>query len=247
MPYGTIIGGRARQRRTSPPEADRGLIPRPLGRLRWFPIDTPAASGGVVNSYAHETPLKGRNLQSGPSTLEELDLRAGPEGMKKKEIARFEGKSGKGFEESGLVERVPGSPQLATEVIVGLLREGRSVRFKARGRSMYPTIRDGEIITINPIAPSLLKAGDIILYDSGGSLIAHRIARINQGDGNKVEFIVRSDTTGDCDETVALRQILGKVVCVRRQGRDIPLDTLRVKSRLVGHTIASRLKRMIGS
>jgi len=31
----------------NPPEADEGLI-RPLGRLRWFPIDTPAACGGEV-------------------------------------------------------------------------------------------------------------------------------------------------------------------------------------------------------
>ncbi|RLB30872.1 MAG: hypothetical protein DRH11_14155 [Deltaproteobacteria bacterium] len=33
-------------RRTSPPEADKGLIPRPLGRLRWFPIDTPLLAAG---------------------------------------------------------------------------------------------------------------------------------------------------------------------------------------------------------
>jgi len=39
-------GGQARLRRTSPPEADKGLIPRPLGRLRWFPIDTPLLAAG---------------------------------------------------------------------------------------------------------------------------------------------------------------------------------------------------------
>jgi len=30
----------------NPPEADKGLIPRPLGRLRWFPIDTPLLAAG---------------------------------------------------------------------------------------------------------------------------------------------------------------------------------------------------------
>jgi len=39
-------GGQARQRRINPPEADKGLIPRPLGRLRWFPIDTPLLAAG---------------------------------------------------------------------------------------------------------------------------------------------------------------------------------------------------------
>ncbi len=35
-----------RQRRINPPLADKGLIPRPLGRLRWFPIDTPLLAAG---------------------------------------------------------------------------------------------------------------------------------------------------------------------------------------------------------
>ncbi|MBW2044742.1 MAG: ATP-binding cassette domain-containing protein [Deltaproteobacteria bacterium] len=30
----------------NPPEADEGLIPRPLGRLRWFPTDTPLLAAG---------------------------------------------------------------------------------------------------------------------------------------------------------------------------------------------------------
>ena len=30
----------------NPPEVDKGLIPRPLGRLRWFPIDTPLLAAG---------------------------------------------------------------------------------------------------------------------------------------------------------------------------------------------------------
>ena len=35
-----------RQRRINPPLADKGLIPRPLGRLRWFPIDTALLAAG---------------------------------------------------------------------------------------------------------------------------------------------------------------------------------------------------------
>jgi len=35
----------------NPPEADKGLIPRPLGRLRWFPIDTPLLAAGKFIFY----------------------------------------------------------------------------------------------------------------------------------------------------------------------------------------------------
>ncbi len=45
-----------------------------------------------------------------------------------------------------------------------LLRNGQSVRFSAPGRSMYPTIREGEPITVQPVSPSAVQKGDIILY-----------------------------------------------------------------------------------
>jgi len=65
---------------------------------------------------------------------------------------------------------------LATE----LLERGHSVRFQAPGRSMHPTIKEGETITVEPTAPSEVKKGDIILYRGESSVIAHRVVRIEQ-------------------------------------------------------------------
>jgi len=126
-----------------------------------------------------------------------------------------------------------------------LLREGKSVRFRAPGRSMYPTIREGEAITVEPIVPSAVQVGDIILYHSGVSVIAHRVIRIERKETDALHFIMREDTWGTLDAPVDSQQILGKVVSVERAGRNIDPYSTRARVRLMVHTIASRLKRYI--
>ncbi|MEJ2725310.1 MAG: S24 family peptidase [Deltaproteobacteria bacterium] len=132
-------------------------------------------------------------------------------------------------------------PDLTTQ----LLRDGKSVRFHAPGRSMYPTIREGEAIKVEPILPSEVKVGDIILYRSDDGVIAHRVARIERGEKGERRFILRADTWGEYDEPVDASQIMGKVVSTERGGRSINPYCTGAKARLLIHTIASRLKRHI--
>jgi phage repressor protein C with HTH and peptisase S24 domain len=49
-------------------------------------------------------------------------------------------------------------------VIQGLLSEGIGFRFRAQGRSMHPTIRDGEILHVMPVAVDTVRNGDIVLF-----------------------------------------------------------------------------------
>jgi len=58
-----------RQRRINQPEAEeparggQGFNSPPLGALRKFPIDTPSACGGVVNSNPHDQLFKNPVMQ----------------------------------------------------------------------------------------------------------------------------------------------------------------------------------------
>ena len=70
------------------------------------------------------------------------------------------------------------SDHLFADLATELLRQGKSVRFRAPGRSMYPTIKEQEIITVEPIEPSKVKKGDIILYRSDAGVVAHRVLHI---------------------------------------------------------------------
>jgi hypothetical protein len=45
---------------------------------------------------------------------------------------------------------------------------------------MHPTIKEGETITVAPVAPFNIKRGDILLYLAGMKVIAHRVVSIKR-------------------------------------------------------------------
>lgn len=137
------------------------------------------------------------------------------------------------------------SSHLLLDLSTELLGRGKRVRFRAPGRSMYPTIRENEAITVEPVAPQDVKVGDIILYRSEKSVVAHRVIQIEKVKGETLRFILREDTWGTLDAPVKADQILGKVVSVERAGRNIDPYSMRAKVRLMVHTIGSRLKRYV--
>ena len=144
-------------------------------------------------------------------------------------------------------QRSPQSLSLSAQDFAGvsyeLLNLGCCVSFRAPGDSMRPAIFDGERITVRPVSPSGIKPGDIILYRYPGSIVAHRVKRIENRNGSAACFILRGDALGAPDETVEVDQVLGKVVSVERGGRSIDLYSRRVKVIRMLRLCASRLKR----
>ncbi|MDH3598188.1 MAG: signal peptidase I [Candidatus Tectomicrobia bacterium] len=102
-----------------------------------------------------------------------------------------------------------------------LLRRGMRVRFAAKGQSMQPVIRDGEVITVTPVAVAEVKQRDILLYRTARGLIAHRVVGIERHPGRAAAFTLRGDAANVCDAPVQAEQILGKVVSVQRGARQM--------------------------
>lgn len=46
-----------------------------------------------------------------------------------------------------------------------IIAQGRSVQILAAGYSMFPFLRKGDILTINPAPIDLIKRGDIVVYE----------------------------------------------------------------------------------
>jgi signal peptidase I len=69
-----------------------------------------------------------------------------------------------------------------SELITDLLKDGFKVSFTAPGHSMFPTIIANETVLVEPIEPSAVSKGDIVLYRSNGNLIAHRVMGIVKDD-----------------------------------------------------------------
>ena len=104
------------------------------------------------------------------------------------------------------------------ELCAGLLGEGRVVRFRAEGRSMEPSIREDDILTVAPLSGEV-RRGDVLLYRADRRLTAHRV--VGRVRGADAILRVRGDAPGWEEEHVSLDDVLGRVVEVERRGRRV--------------------------
>lgn len=101
-----------------------------------------------------------------------------------------------------------------TELASGLLSEGKSIRFRVSGGSMYPFIRDGYEVRVDPADISGIDPGDIVLCRSaGGSVFAHRVVG-REDDGAERSLITKGDSSLQMDGSVHGRDLLGRVTAV---------------------------------
>jgi signal peptidase I len=131
------------------------------------------------------------------------------------------------------------------ELTAELLERGACVRFQATGHSMYPAIRDGEMIKVEPVEPSEIKKGDIVLYRAKQGVIAHRVVHIERRNGGPPFFVLRGDTLETCDGIVEPRQVIGRVISVERNGRDYKLNGIYAKLLHNLHFYVSFLRRRL--
>lgn len=93
-----------------------------------------------------------------------------------------------------------------------LLSEGKTIRIKAHGYSMFPSIRPGSLVLIEPInlkgAP---VPGEIIAITRENGLIIHRLIKIVIKN-NVSTFIARGDSNAFTDDPVKIDKIAGRVV-----------------------------------
>jgi signal peptidase I len=150
---------------------------------------------------------------------------------------------------------------LFSEMLEETLNRGHSIRFCAPGGSMYPTICDGDLITVEPIKPATVIAGDIILYEHKSKVTVHRVMRIlkrseknscsalqgpqDRSSSETLEFVFRGDAAIQYDDPIRADQILGKVVSIERNGRRFDPYGLRIKLHYKTRRTASRIKRLL--
>ena len=131
-------------------------------------------------------------------------------------------------------------------VIEEALASGSTVRFRAEGLSMYPTIRDGETITVVPAPADQVIRGDILLCRHGQRWLAHRLIGITVAGGDRL-FELRGDAKASSDALVGTGAVVGKVIEVCRHGRRIPLCGATAQLRRKARLVASRARTLIAS
>lgn len=101
----------------------------------------------------------------------------------------------------------------AATVIADLLARGHAVEFRARGDSMYPAIRAGDLLHVEPLSRRGLRRGDVILTAASRGLTAHRLVGV-AGDC----VLTRGDNASAHDPPLVPSRILGRVTRLERAG-----------------------------
>jgi phage repressor protein C with HTH and peptisase S24 domain len=115
---------------------------------------------------------------------------------------------------------VSDSPQVLpsarfAELLTAVLNRGAPFRFQANGFSMFPFIRDGDVLTIMPKA-NRLRLGDVVVFVNpyNDRLTVHRVVGIDQNN-----YLIRGDNCPESDGTISYADILGCVTRVEHHGR----------------------------
>jgi len=96
------------------------------------------------------------------------------------------------------------------EVSLGLLAEGKSLRIKPAGYSMFPAIRPGDVVVIAPVNnPSTLTPGDIVVFKRDSDFVLHRLTDIRYHEEDiycttRGDSSVNEDLPGTADKIIAI-------------------------------------------
>lgn len=111
---------------------------------------------------------------------------------------------------------------LRQALFADVLRQFSTARLVVTGASMLPAIWPGDVLTIQRNELAELRAGEIVLAQRDGKLIAHRV-KSAVGD----RLITQGDSMPQCDPPFTASEILGRVVSILRDGRNIPVEQSR--------------------
>ncbi len=122
-------------------------------------------------------------------------------------------------------EQAKASVELACGLTAEVVRTFGEVRLRVLGTSMAPSILPGDCVSIHHAGLREISMGDVVLYSRKGRLFVHRVV------GRKIELaaqgveelslITRGDRLRHDDPPVSPAELLGRVVSIKRNNRDI--------------------------
>ena len=112
-----------------------------------------------------------------------------------------------------------------------LLSEGKTIRIKAHGYSMYPCIKPGSLILIEPIhLKGMPVPGEIIAIRRENGLVVHRLTKIIIKN-DVTSFIARGDSNAYADNPVKIDKIAGRIVRSETTGENPVAADIRINTR----------------
>jgi hypothetical protein len=106
------------------------------------------------------------------------------------------------------------------DLLQAVLNKGKPFRFRAKGFSMTPFVKDGDVVTVAPFSGASPRLGEVVAFirPETGKLVVHRIVG-KSGDS----YLIKGDNVHDEDERIREVNVLGRVVAVERNGQRVRL------------------------
>ena len=114
----------------------------------------------------------------------------------------------------------PGNSDFTRAVQETLERRGRAI-VRVQGRSMYPILRNGARVEVQPVAYDELQRGDLVVFTDGRGIVCHRLIRRS----HRLCYL-KGDTNLWMDAPVVWSQVLGRVTrVIDEEYRIHPVET----------------------
>jgi len=110
------------------------------------------------------------------------------------------------------------SGKALNEFLRAVLDKGVPFRFKAKGFSMSPFIKDNDVITVSPLADHSLSTGKVVafIHPQTGKVHVHRVLKKEGG-----FFLIKGDNSPGADGFIPKKNIMGFVTRAERKGKKI--------------------------
>jgi signal peptidase I len=114
---------------------------------------------------------------------------------------------------------------IVKDISITLLTEGKTIRIKAHGYSMYPCIKPGSLVVIEPLnIKGKPIPGEIVAIRRESGLVVHRLCKIIKKSGVTF-YIARGDSNAYADNPIKIDKIAGRIVRAESTGENyIPAD-----------------------
>jgi hypothetical protein len=110
------------------------------------------------------------------------------------------------------------SPERFFQLVSGVVRAGERCWIEARGESMKPSIRDGDLVLLAE-PPREARPGRVVLAAARDRYLLHRIVSV------ELDAVrTRGDSCVENDGPVAKSAVLARAIAVKRGGAVIPLE-----------------------
>jgi len=108
------------------------------------------------------------------------------------------------------------SAPVIMELIEAVHEKGSSFRFQAKGFSMTPAIRNGDVITVSPLQDIEPRRGDVVAFrhPERPQMLVHRVLHTKEK-----KYYIKGDNCPEGDGWIPAENVLGLITCVERAGK----------------------------